>query len=139
MVLDYFSSSLNNAYFILIINKLVLVQLYCPNEQWHGVGREGILAYITPQGHVRFLSDKIQLLITTVFTGSHLNTFHPEPLKSHSLHCICTQSVLSNSQHPICYFSSVHEKMQIYFQREQRFIFRWSKGIPNNFTFWISP
>lgn len=44
MVLDYFSSSLNNAYFILIINKLVLVQLYCPNEQWYGVGREGILA-----------------------------------------------------------------------------------------------
>lgn len=50
MVLDYFSSSLNNAwfYFILIVNKLVLVQLFCPNEQWHGGEREGILAYITP-------------------------------------------------------------------------------------------
>lgn len=26
--------------FILIVNKLVLVPLYCPNEQWHGGGRQ---------------------------------------------------------------------------------------------------
>lgn len=42
MVLDSFSSSLKNVwvYFILFVNKLVLIQLFWPTEQWHGTGRQ---------------------------------------------------------------------------------------------------
>lgn len=42
MVLDSFSSSLNNVwfYFILIVNELVLIQLFWHIEQCHGTGRE---------------------------------------------------------------------------------------------------
>lgn len=52
-------------------------------------GREFGLHYTLGPNKV-FIRQKILLLIATVFTGSHLNTFHPEPLKSDSLHIICT-------------------------------------------------
>lgn len=95
MVLDYFSSFLNNAwfYFILIVNKLVLVPLSCPNGG-HGMevgGRNFGLRYALGP-HTVFIIQKLTLNSHSIYR--FLNTFHPEPLKSDSLHYIRTLSYL---------------------------------------------